>query len=252
MKSRISVVIITYNEARNIKRCLDSVLDIADEIIVVDSYSEDSTKEICTSYNLKFIEHEFTGHIEQKNFALQLAQFDYVLSLDADEALSNELLHQIKVLKKDLTYDAYEFHRLTSYCGQWIRHCGWYPDKRIRLWNKNKGKWGGTNPHDIVKMEKKATSKLVQKDILHYSYHSIDQHIGQINKFSSISASEKARKGQRVSIVIHLILYPYWIFLKTYFIKLGILDGYYGLVISILNSYYRFLKYIKLKRIYSE
>ena len=248
-QSRLSVVIITFNEERNIGKCLDSVKHVADEIIVVDSFSTDDTKSICESYPLKFIEHKFEGHIEQKNFALLQSQYDYVLSLDADEVLSTDLQIKISELKNEFSHDAYSFHRLTSYCGQWIRHCGWYPDSRIRLWNKNKGKWGGTNPHDMVKMNPDATVLDCKEDILHYSYHSIEQHIGQINKFSSISAEEKALKGKNVSVIVHLILYPFWIFLKTYFFKLGILDGYYGFVISVLNSHYRFLKYVKLKQI---
>ncbi|MEQ6121100.1 glycosyltransferase family 2 protein [Reichenbachiella sp. MALMAid0571] len=247
--SRLSVVIITFNEERNIGKCLDSVIDIADEIIVVDSFSTDNTKSICEGYDLKFIENKFDGHIEQKNFAILRSQFEYVLSLDADEVLSAELQAKILELKKEFSDDGYSFHRLTSYCGQWIKHCGWYPDSRIRLWNKNKGQWGGTNPHDLVRMNSDSTVQYCNEDILHYSYHSIDQHIGQINKFSSISAEEKARKGKKVNVIVHLILYPYWIFLKTYFLKLGFLDGYYGFVISVLNSYYRFLKYVKLKQI---
>lgn len=243
---KLSVVIITYNEEKNIKKCLDSVLSVADEIVIIDSHSVDDTEIICGAYDLKFITNAFEGHIQQKNFALTQASHDYVLSLDADEALSTELQTTIQNLKNNFSFDAYIFHRLTSYCGQWIRHCGWYPDKRIRLWNKNKGAWGGTNPHDIVVMQADASQQIIKEDILHYSYHSIDQHIGQINKFSSISAVEKSKKGKKTSVFIHLILYPYWIFIKTYFFKLGFMDGYYGLVISILNSYYRFLKYVKL------
>ncbi|PIQ15560.1 MAG: glycosyl transferase, partial [Flavobacteriales bacterium CG18_big_fil_WC_8_21_14_2_50_32_9] len=125
---QLSVVIITYNEQRNIARCLDSVLPVADEIIVVDSFSTDDTEKICSQYNVKFLQHPFKGHIEQKNYALAQAQFDYVLSLDADEALSETLLQEIKNIKTHCEKDAYSFNRLTNFCGQWIKHCGWYPD----------------------------------------------------------------------------------------------------------------------------
>ncbi|RLD58345.1 MAG: glycosyltransferase family 2 protein, partial [Bacteroidetes bacterium] len=121
MKVQISAVIITYNEERNIGRCLDSLSDVADEIVVVDSYSSDRTEEICRSYNAVFIKHKFTGHIQQKNWAILQASSPYILSLDADEVLSEELKASILRVKENWTHDGYYFNRLTSYCGKWIR-----------------------------------------------------------------------------------------------------------------------------------
>lgn len=241
----ISAVIITYNEEHNITRCLESVKDVADEIVVVDSYSNDRTAEICRQYNLRFIEHSFEGHIEQKNYAMKQAVHDFVLSLDADEALSGKLKTSILEIKKSHATDYWNMNRLTNYCGKWIRHCGWYPDTKVRLWDKNKGQWGGINPHDRVIMENSARSAHLEGDILHYSYHSIEEHIQQINKFTDISARALKNKS-RLYALLKMIFSPMIRFIRDYFLKLGILDGFYGFVICKNTSYSRFLRYAKL------
>lgn len=251
--TKLSGVIITYNEEENIARCLDSLKSVVDEIIVVDSYSTDRTAEICRSYSVNFIQNEFKGHIEQKNFAMEQARYDYVLSLDADEALSEELQQSILQLKeKGGLTGGFQVSRITSYCGSWIRHCGWYPDRKIRLWNRNQGYWGGVNPHDKVILDSSQHISVLKGDLLHYSYPTIESHVAQLDKFSSIAASEKFKRGKKVNVFVHIILYPFFIFLKTYLLKRGIFDGYYGFIISINNAYYRFLKYIKLKRLYDQ
>src|SRR3954466_10005620 len=139
--TKLSAVIITLNEERNLSRCLQSLQGIADELVVVDSFSSDKTEEISKSFSAKFIQHKFEGHIEQKNYALAQTSFDFVLSLDADEALSDELKSSIKSIKENWQHDAYEMNRLTNYCGQWIKHSSWYPDKKVRLFKKTAGKW---------------------------------------------------------------------------------------------------------------
>ena len=145
---KLSVVIIAFNEEKNIERCLKSVLNIADEIVVIDSGSTDRTVELSKTYNAIIVTQDFLGHIEQKNFALTHAKYDFCLSLDADEALSKELEKSIIQVKEQDIVSAYSMNRLTNYCGKWIKHCGWYPDVKLRLWNKNEGQWSGTNPHD--------------------------------------------------------------------------------------------------------
>lgn len=162
---KLSGVIITYNEERNIERCLESLKGICDEIIVVDSISTDRTKEICLAYGVRFVENPFPGHIEQKNFAMEQASHNYVLSLDADEALSEELRKSIMVIKQNWTSEAYRFNRFTNYCGQWIKHSGWYPDTKTRIWDRRKGKWGGTNPHDSVLLEANVKPALLKGDL---------------------------------------------------------------------------------------
>ena len=136
------VIIITLNEERNIGRCLESVNDIADEIVVVDSYSTDDTEKICKLYGVKFIQHRFDGHIEQKNWAINQAKYPHILSLDADEVLSPRLKASIKAVKENWEFDGYYFNRMTNYCGKWIRHSSWYPSRKLRLWDSRKGEWG--------------------------------------------------------------------------------------------------------------
>ncbi len=249
-RKKISAVVITYNEERNIRRCLESVQDIADEMVVVDSFSTDRTESICREMGAVFFKHTFEGHIEQKNYALSKASYDFVLSLDADEVLSEQLQRSILSVMDRWECDGYSFNRLTNYCGQWIRHCGWYPDVKIRLWDRRKGKWGGTNPHDSVVMKDNSHVRQLQGDILHYSYHSIRQQVDQINSFSDLSAKAAYEKGKKVFFIKDIVLNPVCTFLKMYFLKKGFLDGYFGFVISINSSFSKFLKYIKLRELY--
>lgn len=169
---KISVAIITFNEEKNIERCIRSVQEIADEIVVVDSHSTDKTKDICLNLGVNFIENMFEGYVEQIKFTLTQVSYDCVLSIDADEALSDELKDSILDVKRNWTHDGYFFNRLTNYCGRWIRHCGWYPDKKLRLYDKNKGAWQGVNPHYAFKMNENANAQHIRGDLLHYSYHS--------------------------------------------------------------------------------
>jgi glycosyltransferase involved in cell wall biosynthesis len=245
----ISVVIITYNEAHNIGRCLESVQGVADEIVVVDSYSTDRTEEICRAMKVKFLQHHFEGHIEQKNYAVSCATYEHVLSLDADEALSEELKQSILAAKKKWCFDGYSFNRLTNYCGQWIRHSGWYPDNKLRLWNRGKGCWGGINPHDRVMMAPQSRVCHIPGDLHHYSYHTIKDHIAQINRFSEIAARAAHADGKSANLLRDIVLNPFLTFFKKYFLKLGILDGYPGFMIAIHTAYGKFLKYIKLREL---
>lgn len=247
---KISAAIITFNEERNIERCLQSLKDIADEIIVVDSFSTDSTEEICNKFQVKFVKNKFEGHIQQKNYALELTSNDYVLSLDADEALSDELKRSIETIKSSGTHhEAYSFNRLTSYCGKWIRHCGWYPDRKVRLWDKRKGSWGGENPHDKVQLATGAKEVNLKGDLLHYSFESIASHVQTANNFSTIAAKAAVDKGKKANFIIHILLNPIYTFINKYFFKLGFLDGFYGFVICYLSAVSNFLKYSKIRQI---
>ena len=248
---KLSAVIITYNEQKNIRRCLESVSDVVDEIVVVDSYSTDNTEAICKEFGVKFILHEFEGHIGQKNWATQQAKYDYIISLDADEILSDQLKNSIIEVKNNWQYDGYSFNRLTNYCGQWVYHTSWYPSRKLRLWDRRKGQWGGRNPHDRFLLNKGATHKLLTGDILHYSYNTIDEHINQINYFSSIIAKEYLKDNIRVTSV-EIMFRALWRFFRDYFIKLGFLDGFYGFVISTNSSFETFSKYSKLKTLTKE
>ncbi|MFW6018972.1 MAG: glycosyltransferase family 2 protein [Bacteroidales bacterium] len=247
---KISATIITYNEERNIQRCIESLLAVADEIVVVDSFSTDKTKQICHNYEVKFLEHPFDGHIQQKNFALEQTNYDMILSLDADEALSDELKNAILEIKnqpEDETL-AYSMNRLTNYCGKWIYHSGWYPDRKIRLWNRKSGKWGGVNPHDKVVLNDDVSVIRLKGDLLHYSYYTIEEHILQINKFSSIAANAMKAKQKHV-VLIKMLFSPIVRFFRDYIIKGGFRDGFFGFIICKNAAYSRFLRYGKLYHI---
>lgn len=243
---KLSATIITFNEEHNIERCIKSLVDVVDEIIVVDSYSSDKTKEICLKYPVNFIENEFKGHIEQKNFALTKASHDHILSLDADEALDETLKSEILRIKENFTSDGYYFNRLTHYVDQFIYRCGWYPDRKLRLFKKSKAKWGGKNPHDIIIMDNGSTQTFIKGNLLHYSYDSITDHVNQTNKFTTIAAKAAYETGQR-SNLFKIVTRPLLKFLKDYFLKRGFLDGRYGLIICYINSLSALLKYSKIK-----
>lgn len=245
---KISAAIITFNEEENIEACIQSLLNVADEIIVVDSFSTDKTEEICKGFKeVKFLKHKFEGHVEQKNYAMRETSNTYVLSLDADELLSSKLQREIIGLKKlpNEFFDAYSMPRLNNYCGKWIRHSGWYPDRKIRLWDKDKGKWGGKNPHDRVIMKEGSTTKSLKSDLLHYTTSSISTHIDQINRFSEIAAKQLLKSGKNNGDFLKLIFNPPFTFFKKYIIQLGFLDGFYGFVIAVNSAHSKFLKYAK-------
>jgi len=243
---QISGLVITYNEEHNIARCLKSIQSVCDEIIVIDSGSTDSTCEIAEKFSAKVFNNAFPGHIEQKNYAIEKANFDYVLSLDADEELEEQLIQQILEFKKSPDVDGVMFNRVTRYIDQWIYHCDWYPDTKLRLWRKGRGQWGGTNPHDIVVMASNAKVKKISGNLKHYSYNSISEHIDQTNKFTTIAAKAAYQNGVRSSL-FKIATRPILKFIKDYFLRLGILDGKYGFVICYINSLSALLKYSKLK-----
>lgn len=242
---KLSVVIITFNEEKNIARCLSSVKNIADEIVVVDSFSKDSTKKICSEYGVSFIENKFAGHIQQKNFAITQAKYKHILSLDADEAIDETLEKEILKAKQNWNTDGYSMNRLTNYCGHWVKHCGWYPDVKLRLWDSTKGKWDGINPHDEYILNSNCSKQHLKGNILHYSYYTIEDHYKQVDYFTSISAKAYFEKGI-TSNVLKIYFNPIIKFIRDYFLKLGILDGYTGFTISRISAYATYLKYKKL------
>ena len=247
---QLSVVVITFNEERNIARCLDSVKEIADEIVVVDSYSTDRTVEICKAYGAKVIQHQFDGHIQQKNYALAQSSLYAVLSLDADEELSDELRKSIASVKAAWNYDGYAMNRLTNYCGAWIHHGGWYPDRKIRLFDKRKGRWTGINPHDRYACDDpSAPVGTLRGDILHYSYYSISDHVKQVDYFTEISARILYEQKRKASLG-RLLIAPVFRFFRDYILKAGFLDGYYGFVVCMISSQAVFLKYAKLRELW--
>ncbi|MDL2262210.1 glycosyltransferase family 2 protein [Bacteroidales bacterium OttesenSCG-928-I21] len=248
--NKISAVIITFNEEKNIARCINSVKDIADEILVIDSNSTDRTVEIAKLLNAKIVLQKFLGYAEQKNFAIQHINNDYVLSLDADEAISPNLKNEILKIKNELSpRKAYEFNRITNYCGKWIKHGGWYPDRKIRLYNKNTARWGGGNLHEKIILDIDVVVKKINADIEHYSYYTIQDHIGQIQKFTNISSNELFEKNKKAPLL--KILFSGWVkFIRDFVFRLGFLDGYAGFRIAKISAFATFLKYSKLKELH--
>jgi len=244
----LSVVIITYNEERNIGRCLASVRAVADDVVVLDSFSSDRTEAIVREHGARFVQHKFDGHIEQKNRAITHAAHPFVLSLDADEALDERSVEAIRTAKQG-TADGYTMNRLTNYCGTWIRHGGWYPDVKLRLWDSRKGHWTGTNPHDRYELADGARIEHLPGDLLHYSYYTLNDHLKQVNYFTDIMAQALHTKGKRASMV-KLMLSPVVKFFGDYMFRGGFLDGWHGFVIAMISAHATFLKYAKLKELH--
>jgi glycosyltransferase involved in cell wall biosynthesis len=244
---RISVTIIAYNEAVNIGRCLQSVKHIADEIIVVDSFSTDQTVAIATAEGARVISQKFLGHIEQKNFAIAQATYEYILSLDADEALDDTLIDTLLKLKKsNAPAKAYWVNRYNNYCGQWINYGAWRSDKKIRFFDKNYGKWGGINPHDKIILSDSVQTETLKGNLLHWSYYSIAEHQSRVIKYAQIAALAYQKTGKKSSY-IKIILSPVFRFVRDYIFKLGFLDGKHGFIIASLTAKEVYLKYKHLK-----
>jgi len=249
--TKLSVAIITFNEEKNIKRCLESVKEIADEIVVVDSFSTDRTEEICSDFDVTFIKHPFEGYIEQKNVAVSHTKYDYILGLDADESLSQTLLDSIKKEKVNWGSEAYIMNRMTNYCGKWIRYGGWYPDRKLRLFKKGSGQWAGVNPHDEFVLFPGFRSAFLKGDILHFSYYSRADHLKQIGHFTDISSRSLFQKGKKAGWV-KLYLSPFAKFIKDYFVKGGFMDGKAGFTICRLSAWATYVKYKKIRKLYVE
>lgn len=245
---KLSVTIITLNEEKNIARCLEAAQKVADEIVVLDSYSTDGTEAICKQFGVNFFSHPFENYVTQKNQVAEFASNDYILSLDADEVLSDKLIAEIQKIKENPAADAYILNRLNNFCGTWIKHAGWYPDKKLRLYNKTKGRWTGIKIHEKIEMDAGCTIKTLEGDLLHYTFHSVAQHMDTINKFSTITAQERLEKGKRTNY-LRILFKPFFKFISMYFIKLGFLDGFYGLIVCINSAHASFLKEIKLKEL---
>jgi glycosyltransferase involved in cell wall biosynthesis len=245
---KISAVIITFNEERNIERCLHSLKDVVDEIVVLDSFSSDKTEGICKKFSVKFHQRSWEGYSASKNFAGTLTENDFILSVDADEVLSSELRLSILSVKNDLQQKAvYKFNRLTNYCGEWIRHSGWYPDVKIRIFDKNLVRWEG-EIHERLMVPKAFKQIHLKGDLHHYSYYSVREHLKQTVRYSSLSAKELFDRKKKSSF-LKLWAGPAIKFIKNYIFHLGFLDGYYGFLICKISAHGAYLKQKKLRKL---
>ncbi len=239
----ISFCIITLNEEDNIEDLIKNIKAVADEIIIVDCGSKDKTVEIAKTLGAKVIFNGWKDYSTQKNFAISKASKDWVFVLDADEILSDELKESILSVKEKEFSDIEGFliGRKTFYLGKFINHSGWYPDIKVRLFKKEYGKFYGKYVHEGFEFGGRA--KKLKGDVLHYSYKNIGDHIERIKKYSCLSAKRMKSEGKNFSFV-KLLFSPPFGFIKHYFLKLGFLDGFRGFIISVLTSYYIFLKYL--------
>lgn len=239
---QISGTIVTLNEEHNIARAIES-LRCVDEVVVVDSGSTDRTREIASGLGARVIEESWRGYAGQKNFAACCAANDWILSIDADEAISGELAAEILMLKKDgVRFDGYSFPRLTQYLGRWIRHSGWYPDRKVRLYNREKAQWVGEYVHESVHVNGERGQ--LQSNLLHYTCASLSEHLRTLDRYTSLAAREVAARGKRVTMP-QLTIDPGWAFFRAYIVQRGFLDGRQGLAIAWMAALYTFLKYAK-------
>lgn len=242
-KQKLSVVIITKNEEKIISRCLESV-SWADEIIVVDSGSSDNTVEICRKYNAKVFYKKWAGYSKQKNFAISKAKGDWILSIDADEIVSDKLREEIKNILNadDVLYNGYEIRFKNYYYGKFLRFGGLYPDYHLRLFRKGKGKFNKNKIHEGVQL--KGESKKLKGEILHFTSRLISDHIENINKYTEFEAIQN-KENLKIPTGYTIFIRPLYNFIKKYFFKFGFLDGLHGFIFHVFSSMYLFIQEIK-------
>jgi len=240
----ISAVIITLNEERRLPRALES-LSVADEVLVVDCGSADQTVEIAEAAGARVVSHPWEGFTRQKNYAAAQARYPWILSLDADEALSPQLATELRKLKQEGADDAagYRFPRLARFQGRWIRHSGWYPDRKLRLYDRRRGCWAGDYVHERVEVD--GPVRDLSGDLYHFTGDSFEQQLQRMDRYTALAAQEAFERGGRW-ILAGMLAGPPWKFLETYFLRQGVRDGFPGFVIAVLAGLYVFLKYAKL------
>lgn len=241
---KISAAIITFNEERNISRAIES-LRCCDEIVVVDSGSTDRTIELALKLGARVIDSGWRGYAGQKNYASEQCQHDWILSLDADEAVSEALEAEIWQIKKNgPRFDAYTMPRLAQYLGRWIFHSGWYPDRKVRLFDRRKAQWVGKYVHESVAV--KGSIGHLNSNILHFTCSSLSEHLKTMDRYTTLAAEQLVAQQTPIGWT-KLALDPPWTFLKTYVLLGGFLDGTEGLAIAYMAALYNFLKYAKAK-----
>jgi (heptosyl)LPS beta-1,4-glucosyltransferase len=248
---RISATIITLNEEINIGRCIDSLEGVVDEIIVMDSNSTDKTKEICLQKGVRFVSQDWLGYAAQKNRLNSLAQYEMILSIDADEALTESLKESILALKKKQFIGVYSINRITNYCGKWIKHSGWYPDVKVRLFPKETSHWEGDIVHEELIFDPIHTPYLLRGDLAHYSYVSHKQHRARADHYSRLTAKKYVEKNKKV-FLFQPAISAVFRFFKMFVLKLGFLDGVSGFHIASISAASNFYKYQVVKKIYRE
>ncbi len=241
-KPKISIAVIAKNEADRIGGLLASV-SFADEIVVVDSGSTDGTPEICERFGARVIHRDWPGYVEQKQFALEACRWEWIFSLDADEAVSDELATELQKAVSEAGPEVCGFSmpRLSRYLGRWIRHGGWYPDRKLRLVRRGKARWQGINPHDQLVADGRVCD--LKHPMHHFVYRAIADQVATMNNFSDIYARQDRPRGGW--FVVAGVFHALGKFLECYVWKLGLLDGMAGLIIAMNSAGYVFLKHAK-------
>ena len=242
----LSATIIAHNEAANIARAIRS-LSVADEIIVVDAGSTDGTQKIAGGLGARIIEHAWPGFAAQKNFASDQARYDWVLSLDADEELDAAAQDSIRRWKGSPPQAAaYRFARRARYLGRWILHSGWYPDYKLRLFDRRRGRWQGSYVHESAVAD--GPVETLPGEILHYTCDSLDEHRKRVEFYTELAAREMLDRRETAGFLRRAFTPP-WTFVNTYFFRLGILDGRQGFLIAWMAARYVRRKYAKWNRL---
>ncbi|MGH9665621.1 MAG: glycosyltransferase family 2 protein [Bryobacteraceae bacterium] len=241
---RLSAAIITLNEERNVARVVES-LRCCDEIVIVDSGSTDRTVAIARELGVCVLENPWPGYAAQKNFAAEHCSNDWILSLDADESLSEALEGDIWQIKKNgPQFDAYTMPRMAQYLGRWILHSGWYPDRKVRLYDRRRARWAGDFVHESVAVN--GSVGHLESNLLHFTCSSLSEHLKTMDRYTTLAAEQLIFQGYRVTWR-QLLVNPPWTFFRTYFLSRGFLDGPEGLAIAYMAAFYNFLKYAKVK-----
>jgi glycosyltransferase involved in cell wall biosynthesis len=249
---KISAAIITLDEERNLGRCLESLRGVADEVVVVDSGSTDGTERIARAAGAVFVLQPWLGYGPQKNFAVERTTHDWVLSLDADEALSDELRASLLRLGEGgPRADAYAMNRLNFYCGRFLRHSGWYPDRKVRLWRKGAARWTDAAVHEVAEVVPGARVERLPGDLLHYTIVDRAQHLRTIERYTTLSAERLLREGKGGHAWKRFVA-PAAAFVRRYVLSAGFLDGRAGWDVCRLSAYASWLKYEKLRRLARE
>lgn len=245
----LTVSIITLNEEKNLARTLESVKKFADEIVIVDSGSTDKTEEIAKSFNAKFYFQKWLGYGPQRNKAIELASSEWVLNIDADEEISEELAKKIVDIKdeKNGNIDVFKINFMSVCFGKKIKHGGWSNSYRIRLFKKNSGRFNENNVHEEF-ITNSHIGK-INEYILHHSYSDLEDYFTKFNKYTTLGAIEYYKKNKKANLV-SIVLNPIYKFIRMYFFRLGFLDGLEGFILAITSSLYTMVKYYKLKEIY--
>jgi glycosyltransferase involved in cell wall biosynthesis len=241
--SKISCVVITYNESKNIRRCLQSV-SWADEIVVVDAHSTDDTREIASAFTDKIHRLKWTGFGPAKGFGKSKASGDWILSVDADEVVPEKLREEVqRITQSQGSLDGYFIPRRSNFLGRWIKHGGWYPDLVLRLFKKERGDFTDRVVHEEVKVN--GSTGRLRNDLLHYTDPDLDHYLKKLNRYTSLDALQLFRQGRRAGI-LDILFRPIITFVKMYFFKRGFSDGLPGLILAISSSFHVFSKYVKL------